>query len=1663
MFKKIKAIFTICLALMLALPTQAFADTQENTVKGWVHIRNKSGEYLGTNLVWVDSESKVRWDTDGLKEYLEILADGSISPNSSNRRIVDLGGNWNATEDTGDTALAEPFNSCTQAQSNLNICNLILDICSEHPTRSIYDGMSYSDVLYLVVPSMLAGRPGDAADHTGVSGVDFSALKDIKTESSQVDGISPMQKKCVLNLRSKLQVLKDNNILDSSSDAYMNYKETTIKPNILIDAWKASNTDSSTRIMFLSYINEMLETGIVDTSEQDNKADGEEVESSEAAADKFDNWYKAAYKVATGADNIGDLGDEYLAAANIKDIIKDDSEWRTVYDIMCLAYSRGEDKTTEWDPDKAMLNESHKECKKEANGAGLDPQGVSRYPTIVDKLNKLSMSSTDLTTKRMSSFYDRLIGLYHLSTAVDVDLDNEAYSWLKEYYDGSAEQVFIPSSLMTNDSKIGPFLSFDGTTIKDFPRLDKEPMIMVYFMRTIWELPYLTEYMAPTLNDAINNSTIAESGVVWEGLKGIKQAVDEFGSPVLKTLWELPCEKYPELDYKSLKDMYEACMKDPKIQDQLNEAPVELTNGKPLSEFFEDYSAGKLSNNYLKAIAYTSTLVPMRSNVYSSEWRSYLDDELKSQFYDLWGFNRKALYMDRTAGAGEEYYTSGKTSKGDIRVCTLRDLLDSNGEIVLYLDDNFYNAQQLKENSHVNPEYKGESSETEQTQSIDENPWFYNMSMSLEEAFNSSFTNIVKTGSSVNYSKTFFDMMTRVNGSHTYYPEATVEHPGNNDSIVLSSGKINYYLKPGQTGSEIYTPLQSYAVVSSIYRDGELFNLANSKLKNQPVFVSSKTAPYAKGASLEQKMVIFNYALMKNLKAAMPVGYTGSLDMDCPIYMDILGNIVTESGTVVIPALSNATIMNHSTYFKSLWSAGLFSVYGMDYTIPVKSSDAETIGPVIDGIFEPDKSGKHYIATPRTLGDQFAVDMSRLSSMSRDTISILFERSYADLVNTQNSIEPLYDFDSYFQICLEVMRGAPIENIDKEAEGLDTSSRVDRAGIVAAAKLEELNESLGTNGENTTLALPSIAFMPGFSYVALIAFKLILLIVIVINMVTIYYDTVSETLSVGTFVKCIWAMVLTMVLIVTVPAVFDITYYQSNRALLQEETSYISMLNLEKEESGVEIGVTEVREPNTKTELFLKLEDIDIPWYDLFYNSVHSSSYKDLNEMYTTYAEDHSNIAYRDDVTTKNDGVYISVDDIFKSSAVDVNMSSSDANKVTLVQTARDKTATFSYFSPYYAILDALINNVNYFNAHPWTEGDQDTQGWYSYTTKTQKGGKLKTMGLIEPYFTSSKFMEDDRKDPLGLKAIYSGMTQYDYLPDEATVGLYTAQNVEFMKKSYWYPDGMSNVEIEKRIAYLTKEARTFVANNKDLLGKISDETFLKVMALDLSLKHNRILGCEYASAYEINNLSSDDLIRLSVADRSSVMLNSSLSYPRFVYAVGGTPAVFAAALLSMIVWVSSLVKPILVIVAFLTIFVSVFVFKICKKKHDTSLYGYLITVLLLCGTNFLYAIILKLSLYLPTIGMTPFMCLLIQIVVQIVYLMILLNVVGTAFRDWKDLGFAKYVNKSRDIKINLMAKMHKNRGVGDPNFEGSTRTSTPEKNWEIYDNMLDERSRRNK
>lgn len=1354
------------------------------------------------------------------------------------------------------------------------------------------------------------------------------------------------------------------------------------------------------------------------------------------AATQLNEWYKLAYAVAT--DNRSGYDDLVQADAdfgNWETLLNfarngDTEVIRRVYDIICLAFTGSDDIVNQYGLTEDILKESYNIVREKANGVGVLQSGLSTYESIVERLNALSASTQDDEWRRMASFYDRMIGLYYISTlnisASDSNLSE--YSWMDEYYENS-NKTTIDKDEVTNGEML---LSFGGTDagVYGYPAFNEESdskysrKALVYMIETIWELPYIRDYIIEDMNKAVASSTILQSKERWNALNSIAKAVEEFNIPMLNRQWEKETSK--DVKYKSLKSLYEVCKNSDELKDNEDIDNSYIAPGKPLSEFM-DYNSGQFSEYYRKGIEYSSTLVPMQSNLYSQEWMSYLDEDFKKHFYQLWGFNRKALFIDKTSGSAEGYFTSSSRAKANLKVCTLEDLLKCDRDIVLYIDDDLYNVHELAEVL----EKPGVSADNEN--------WTTTMADKVDDAFKVDIEQITKNGDSNNYSLQFYEYMSKTEGSHVYYPDATEKNVGNEDGLVLSSGKINYYLKEGETGSKEYSPMQGYAVTSAVYRDSDLFNYTTKLSTKQPVFISSNKAPYMKNSSMEAKQTIYNYMLLKNIKASMPVGYSNSIDMSCPVYMDIFGNIVTESGTVVVPAAANATLMGDN-YYNVLWNAGLFSIYGSGFKLPV--GDDKSLDDMLSTAFTQDNGV--WIPTPRTLNDDVVVDMSRLSTTNKTTLDTIMKRFSSDMYNLDSDG---YEFDRFFQICMEVLRGAPLENIDKTAEGLGMGGTIDKAGIVAAMKLEELTKQLNTGKENTVLSFPNIAFMDGLSYVVLLLFKAIVLVLIVINMITIYTDAVGAHIGWSTAWKCILSIVLTFVVVVGVPTIFNITYYQSNRALLQDETAYISMLNLEKEQAGVEIGVTEIREPESNTKLYLKLDDINIKWYDLLYDIMFAGVDDSLQSLYKEYADD-SLIQYNMDVITKNNGVYVDVNDIYNSSSIDLSID--ESGRRILKQTAKVKTNTFSKYSPYYAILDALIRHVNYYNENPWGEEvDSSTSlGWYSYSIKSQKGGKLKTMGLIAPYFKSSAFMEDNSVDTLGLYRIYDGFTESDYEPDPSLKYLYSEKNLASMRNTAWFASGMNSEEIQKRIVYLNNYARKFVADNVDMIGKISDETFLKVMALTVAIKYNQTFGVNCASSFEIYNLSEDDLIKLFIADTPTVMVNSFLSYPRFVYEVGGTPAVFAGALLAMIMWVSSIVKPLCVLATFGVIFASIFIFKICLRKNDTSLYGYVITTLLLAGVNILYSVLLKLSVYLPNMGLTPLMCILLQIILQIGYMAILLGVVWFAIRDWRDLGYSRAANKMQVLynkKVNTF-------------YGGTEVITTPEQNWEFYNELMERR-----
>ena len=1522
-------------------------------------------------------------------------------------------------------------------------------------------------------------------------------------------------------------------------------------------------------------------------------------------------WYNSAMQVLVGTALTEK--EEFKSASNLyKDYGSLTAEQKKAwdakaYDILSLAYAEGvTDSVKAFDPNMETLRKAYKNLSENNSGTMeyrlTDVEAESMRKNLVEHMDA-STSGEDVYA-RITTFEYRVRLLLSAMTTSESDVDRQ---WISVFY--KQDSPAISTNFPFSDYYQKGFIQFNNKSPKYLVLNDGDSTLPMeaqgYLIATILELQYFRDQLLAQANNDLSSGSIKDNLDLLNGLKGVNKIIEKYPFPLLKDLWEKQGEEFKDLPCKSLKELYDKLLEKgifDKIDGIASQQPKVLETGKPLGDWM-DYEEGKekLSDYYLKGIAYSAAMIPMKTNVYSQDWLNFLDDDFKKNFHNQWGYNRKALYFDSSSSAAQTYFVTGTANPN--KVLTLKDFLNAKNDMVVFVDDNFYNADtlgfdkldfsgdiQIPAQQQTQPYTPPSTTQetfaappTEETQAAQEettaaqeetttaapttaapttaasttrprtrtnttnpnlpaNPiwqsnspysiipnattgrltttpalpplrnvprqaprplgksildlfmplevhaepeestaetvpetqaptqanvqvgvapteeWAY-MADLISNNSNLSADSVLKNNDETNYSKIFLEKLQNIQGAIQYFPQATLENPGNPDRAVLNSGQINYYLRASNAGSEVYTPLQGYAVVSSVYRDIDLYNLANSSLKRYPVFIASEKAGKAKNSSDDAKASIFNYALMRNLKDSMAVEYTGNLDMNSPLYLDIYGNILTESGTVVVPAASNPTLMSSSDFFRGDWSAGLFSIYGNGYKI--KADDEGSFSNVLDATFQVVDG--YWMPKSRILGNSYVIDMSRLSTASKDTLDVLYTQTYVDLHNSNETQNKYYSFKRYVNIILEVLRGAPIENIDKAKEGLDTSNRIDKAGIVAAAKLEQLNDSLNIAGENTTISLPQISNISVFNVVSIIIFKAMMVTLVAISIVTIYIDAVKSQMGLGTIAKIIGTGAIMMSVVLIVPALFDITYYQSNRALLQDEATYLSMLNLEKEESGVEIGMTEVREPHINTNLQIQLDDITVPWYIMFSNVMTADTGKTLDNIWQEHAQTQSFIFNNDDVVIKHNGIYMDVSQIYDSTSIDIDTTmTSTTTKRNLVQTAKNKTSTFSYYSPYYAILDALIRNVNIYNANPWEpeENVTNVQGWYSYTTKVQRGGRVKSMGLIAPYFKSERFMSDENKDILGFYHMYSNLYQTDIQPDPALDGLYDS-NLQNIRASNWYPTGIANQDVIKRIDWLTKQARDFVAKNENMLGKVSDETFLKAMALNLAIKHNQVFGNRYASSIDIANLSNDDLLRLSVAKKNDVMMTSTLTFPRFVYETGGTFAVVVAMILSVTMKVSSILKPAAVILTFALIFFSVFIIKICMRKKEATYLGYIVTILLLCLTNIAYSLMLKITLFLPTL-FPPAVCIIIQILLQVGYLFILGNVIYYAAKDWHDMAAFKYMQKVEALQMKIRDSFtFWRKGEGSTGFGGSTRVSTPERNHAMLNEMFDERERR--
>ena len=1126
--------------------------------------------------------------------------------------------------------------------------------------------------------------------------------------------------------------------------------------------------------------------------------------------------------------------------------------------------------------------------------------------------------------------------------------------------------------------------------------------------------------------------------------------------------WTPSIQEYLKL-YKEYEDIFNAFRNNEHIYAQAPKG--RKTDEEPLGEFF-NIENQQLTDNWIKGFSLSSQFVPMETNLYDANSITIIEDEdWISDFYYKYAFFRKALYINTDNSALVNEFISNEEST--TRVCTLRDLLNYDRDIILTLDDNFYNADDisdairtldytsLRQNTNAQEEQTGEEKVVD---------W-------VKGAFALSPEQILKTNNEMYYSDTIATNCTKLGADE---PEKwnVIENAINayiltQDDIIGENSALDDYE---------YSVRQSYAVVSAIYRSASLYNeTLKSIVSDNAIFKSSKSICYTPGTGKRDWLALYNYYMLANLEEQMKNDAASTLDLDAPIFCDIFGNIITESGLVIIPAAANATLCGEkwnpytigwSEYYNNgnRIKGGQFSddVYswllGYDYSQSevdengqIILSSTERVKEAGGGYFELDRSGDLILRTTSLTSNGLSaiIQWDTLNKNSTIIQQLFFNNAYFD------KGKDLYGLN-IVNLVVETLRGAPIEHIDYMFEGLDGNMNISKYGVYMAYKLEELTDSLvsGTNGNeiggNSIVTMPNLAFMSGVEYIVLYAFKIVFAVCVVGFAISLYMDSVVNSLGIKSVGKFVITLLCVIAALTLVPNLMNWSYYKANKDILSSEVGYIMMLNYCKEFDGSEIGITSVKTPETQTELYLKVDDISVDWWDILDDVLFKNTFQTVSELYADQMDNNA-MQGLPGVKTKGDGLYIDIQDVYNSTNLNY-LPSTNVLKNTVYGSGSklgsvDTVASFTV--PYYVILEQLVANINEYNVQ------RDITA-YSYSVGAN--GSVLTYDIIAPYLKSNEFLSDGY-DIMGLDRVLN-LDNHRLCYNFA----FNQSDIEQMKLPQWYPTEMytENMRAES-VNRIYDKARTYVAENAELIGKVPDEVFLKVMAMQMAIEFNREFNAPYGRSIEIMNIDTRDLARFMVSDRASMYKYFSYGYARYTYEEAGSLGVIFAGMFIAVLWITSFVKPMLIIFIIGIFTINVVFRKLLFRKESKAFEGYLIGCACLCLVNYAYAGMLKVSLNIANTGLGSITALACALIIQIVYIATLIGIAKIVVKDWQNNGYGEFLNIGSGIIANVN---HTNRMIVDKlvsrsnhayaDTSSSRRYSGGDVDIETIDDMLD-------
>lgn len=1150
--------------------------------------------------------------------------------------------------------------------------------------------------------------------------------------------------------------------------------------------------------------------------------------------------------------------------------------------------------------------------------------------------------------------------------------------------------------------------------------------------------------------------------------------------------WTEAIEQYLGI-YDDNKDFFDALRSNPEIYSKAEEGKT--TADEPLGVFF-NLKDKKMSDQWCKGFAISALYVPMETNLYDANSIAYLNDpNFISDFYYKFAFYRKALYINTDNSAIVNNKVSGEVS--GTRVATLNDLLNYDRDIILTVDDNFYNAKDI--NSVIGKlDY---SSVRNGSETNTDNAW-ESMKNWVGDLFNLSPEQILKTGPNAYYSSTLASAVTKLGGTPTLTSSIADVYVLSENDLIGENSVFNEYE---------YSVKQSYGVVSSVYRSAELYNECLRALAtDNAVFKSSKGICSTPGTTSSDWRSVYNYCMLANLEDQMKNDSASTLDLNAPIFCDLFGNIVTESGLVIIPAATNATLcgtnwnpntVGWSEYYNNghrleideftddvyTWLTGIEyksdgsveqQVQYVDHydddgnpvykTYTITAADSTNVGKYGEEVNRENAGG--YMIVDRS--GQLVLRTSALAGGSSSAIV-----QWENLNKNSTVVKDLFYNDAYFNkaksgeiysktlvnMVVETLRGAPIEYIDYEYEGLSGNADISKFGVYMAYKLEELTNALisGTNGShtggNSMVTIPNPAFITGIEYAALYIFKIMFAVLLIGFVVSLYLDAVKNHLGIKSLGKFVVTCLLTIVAIVFVPNIMSWSYYRANKDLLADESGYIMMLNYVKDYDGAEIGITSITTPETNTELYVKLDDIAVNWWDVIGEVLFNNTYKTVSELYKSQLTDNA-MAMQENVQIKGDGLYMNVKDIFDSTSVVYYPSQNRIANIAYsnggnVGTAGDKDSVVSFCMPYYVILDKLVANIDEYN---------QSKDITAYSWSVGSNGHIMTYDIISPYLTSSEFL-DEGYDILGLNEALdtdNHMTSY-------TEGYFSTAQKDRMKLSRWYPTGSTKDQLtQDRINAVYTYARDYIAQNREVLGKVPDEVFIKTFAMQLAIEFNKQFNVHTTNSIEIMNIDTRDLARFLVADKGSVYKYFSYGFSRFTYEESGTIGVILSAIYFVVLWLTSWLKLIAIFFVLCLLILNVLLRKTLLRRESRCIEGYLISCACLVLCNYAYSFMLKASMLVSETGLGTVAGLSLAILVQVLYVFGLTCICVIQVKDWRNNGFYHW----KDVGAAITSEMlHVQNVVADKVMSmisssyGDSKTSRRYQSGNYDSNSVDE------